>query len=306
MNLAHIHIVLNHIPSLGTIACLVLLATAMFTKDERLKKRTFVVLVMIALTLLPTYISGMEAMRIIRDQPAFSRALVEVHHNSAMITLLLMTATGTLAWFGLWEFRRFNRAGKITSVGTLLAAAVTSAAILYTAGLGGKVSHPEVRVDADALITEEQGWRAAIEIFVGSYSWIWPALETLHFFGMALLFGVSLLLMLRMLGMMKSIPFKGIHRLLPLGIIGFVFNVLTGMLFFVAGPGNYIGKTGFHIKILSAVVAGIPLLYFTLVEDPWKTEGNVNASGTSKVAAVSMFALLMVIVVYGRFLPFLF
>jgi hypothetical protein len=183
---------------------------------------------------------------------------------------------------------------------------VTSASILYTAGLGGKVSHPEVRMAADALVTEEEGWRTAVELFVGSWSWIWPALETLHFFGMALLFGVSLLLMLRMLGMMKSIPFQGIHRLLPLGIIGFVFNVLTGMIFFVAGPGNYLGKTGFHIKILSAVVAGIPLLYFTLVDDPWRTAGNDNASGTSKVAAVSMFALLMVIVVYGRFLPFLF
>ena len=46
----------------------------------------------------------------------------------------------------------------------------------------------------------------------------------------AMLFGVSLLLMLRVLGVMKSIPFSGIHRLLPFAIFGFVINVFTGMV----------------------------------------------------------------------------
>jgi hypothetical protein len=231
--------------------------------------------------------------------------MVEVHQNAAMLTLVAMTITGTLAWFGLWEFRRFSRAGTITSIGTLLSTALTVALILYTASLGGKVSHPEVREAVDAAVTEEAGWRLPIELWVGSKSWMWPALETMHFIGMALLFGVSLLLMLRMLGMMKSIPFAGIHRLLPLGVIGFVVNVLTGMLFFIAGPGNYVGKNGFHIKIVCILLAAAPLLYFTLFDEPWHTDSNKNAPVASKVAAVCMFGLLVLVVVYGRLLPFL-
>lgn len=305
MNLAHIHIILNHVPSLGSIACLLFLAIAVYTKNDLLKKYTLVALVLIALSVLPTYITGSEAQLEVRNQPAASAAMVQVHQNAAMLTLVMMIITGTLAWFGLWEFRRFSRAGAITSIGTLLSTALTVAIILFTASLGGKISHPEVREAADAAVTAEAGWREPIELWVSARSWMWPAAETLHFIGMALLFGVSLLLLLRMMGMMKSIPYEGLHRLLPLGVIGFVANVITGMLFFIAGPGNYLGKTGFHIKMVAIVLAGVPLLYFTLFDGPWQTRSDENASLFSKVAAVCLFALLVVVVIYGRFLPFI-
>src|SRR3546814_7208629 len=67
-------------------------------------------------------------------------------------------------------------------------------------------------------------WREPIETFMNDHAWAWPGAETLHFVGMALLFGVSLLLLMRMLGAMKSIPFAGLHRLLPMGILGFVLR----------------------------------------------------------------------------------
>jgi len=57
MNLAHIHIVLNHIPSLGSVAGLLMLAWAIYTKNDALKKSSFGVLVLIALATLPTYMS---------------------------------------------------------------------------------------------------------------------------------------------------------------------------------------------------------------------------------------------------------
>jgi uncharacterized membrane protein len=304
-NLAHIHIVLNHIPSLGSIAGLVLLAAAIYTKNDQLKKFAFVALAFVTLAILPTYITGAEAQAAVAKSPAVSRAMIQVHQNAAMLTLIGMTFAGAFAWFGLWEFRRFTRAGSLTTMGTLVFTAVSAALILYTAGLGGKISHPEVRAVADADVTVEAGWREPIETFINDHGWIWPALETMHFIGMALLFGVSLLLLLRMLGAMKSIPFTGIHRLLPLGIVGFVVNVFSGMIFYVASPSIYLGKAGFHIKIASIVVAAIPLLYFTLVDEMWHTSSNQSAPLMGKVAAIGTFALLICAMIYGRFLPFL-
>lgn len=305
MNLAHVHIILNHIPSLGSIAGLLLLVTALYQKNDELKRLAFLVLVLVSMAILPTYITGGEAQQLVRNQPAVSRPIIEVHQNAAMLTLLAMTIVGTFAWFGLWEFRRFSRAGSLTTMGTLLSTIVSVLLILFTASLGGKISHPEVRVPADAAVTEAQGWREPIELFVGAQSWTWPAAESLHFVGMALLFGVSLLLMMRMLGGMKSIPFSAIHRLLPMAILGFVLNVLTGMLFFIAGPGNYVGKNGFHIKISCVLLATIPVLYFTLFDEPWRAGSDANASAVPKIAAVCGFALLVAVVIYGRFLPFL-
>ena len=147
--------------------------------------------------------------------------------------------------------------------------------------------------------------RRPIEIFVSVHSWIWPAAETLHFLGMSVLFGVSLLLLMRMMGAVRGISFSAIHRILPLGVIGFVINVSTGMLFFIASPGIYLGKNAFHIKMSCILLASVPILYFTLFDEPWKTAGNQNATATSKFAAVCTFALLVVVVIYGRLLPFL-
>jgi uncharacterized membrane protein len=303
--LAHVHIVLNHIPSLGSIAGLILLGAAIYTKNDQLKKFAFVVLVFVTLAVLPTYITGAEAQRAVSKSPSVSLAMIQVHQNAAMLTLVGMTFAGAFAWFGLWEFRRFTRAGSLTTMGTLVFGIVSAALILNTASLGGKVSHPEVRAQADAAVAESAGWRDPIELFVNDHGWMWPALETMHFIGMALLFGVSLLLLLRMLGAMKSIPFAGLHRLLPMGVVGFVVNVLTGMLFFIASPGIYLGKLGFHIKIASIVVAAIPLLYFTLFDEAWQMDSNQPAPLKAKFAAVATFGLLITAMIYGRFLPFL-
>ena len=67
--------------------------------------------------------------------------------------------------------------------------------------------------------------------FVLNYPWVWSASETLHFIGLCLLFGVILIIDLRMLGMMKNVRFAALHRFLPWAISGFAINVVTGSIF---------------------------------------------------------------------------
>src|SRR5215470_3365025 len=66
MNLAHFHIIVNHIPSLGSIAGLLLLAAGIYKKDEAIKQFAYQVLVLITIAVLPTYISGAEAQGIVQ------------------------------------------------------------------------------------------------------------------------------------------------------------------------------------------------------------------------------------------------
>ena len=101
-------------------------------------------------------------------------------------------------------------------------------------------------------------------------TWGWPACETIHFVGLSLLFGVVLLVDLRMLGFMKSIPFSTLHRLLPWGILGFGLNVVTGILFFVGAPPTfYVTNATFYWKMALILVAGANALYFTVFDQPW-------------------------------------
>src|SRR6267142_5206176 len=99
MNFAHLHVVLNHIPSIGTVVGVCLFVASLTQKNDRLKKLGLQVLVVMALVALPTYLSGNAAQRILRNRPEIPKGLIEMHQNSAMLTLVFMTLTGTVAWF---------------------------------------------------------------------------------------------------------------------------------------------------------------------------------------------------------------
>jgi len=305
MNLAHVHIVLNHVPSLGSVAGLLLLAAGIYKKDEAIKQFAYGVLVLITMAVLPTYISGAEAQRMVSKNVSYSAGMVQLHQNAAMITLLAMTAAGMFAWLGLWELRRHARSGSLTTMATLIATMAAVASILVTASIGGKINHLEIRDAADAAVTEAVGWRPLIEAWVNEHAFAWPTLEMIHYVGMAFLFGVSTILLFRMLGIMKGISFHAIHRLLPIAIIGFVINTITGMIFFASSPQIYLGKEGFHIKIMAILLATVPILYFTMFDGPWKLQADDDVPAAVKFAAVATFVLVVAIMIYGRFLPWI-
>jgi uncharacterized membrane protein len=305
MNLAHLHIVLNHVPSLGSIAGLLLLAVGMYRKDEGIKQFADAVLVLITMAILPTYISGAEAQRIVATNPSYSAGMIQLHQNAAMITLLSMTAAGMFAWFGLWEYRRRGRSGSLTTMATLITTMAAVSFVFVTGSIGGKISHPEIREAADKAVTEAVGWRQPIEMWVNGQAWSWPTLEMLHYVGMAFLFGVSTIYLFRMLGIMKGIGFRALHRLLPMAILGFVINTITGMIFFAASPQLYLAKQGFHIKMVGILLATVPILYFTMFDEPWNVRADDDAPAAVKIAAVAIFVLVCAVMIYGRFLPFI-
>jgi len=303
MNLAHLHIVLNHVPSIGMLVGVGLYILSLIQKNDQLKKISLQVLVAMAFAVLPTYMSGNAAQDILRKRPEVPQGLIEEHQNSAMFALLFTVITGTFAWFGLWQFKRFNRPSSANSMAVLISSALTSAIILRTANLGGDISHPEIRV-GEVTLTADVGWRVLVERFSSEHPWVWPTCETIHFLGMAILFGVTLLVTLRMLGMMKSIPFQAIHRILPLGILGFVLNVVSGMIFFISSPGMYLSNTAFGAKMVLILLAAACVIYFTTSERPWKLGPDKEAPLLAKVVAAGYMASLLGVMYFGRILPF--
>jgi hypothetical protein len=149
--------------------------------------------------------------------------------------------------------------------------------------------------------------------------WAWPAAETVHFLGLSLSFGVLLAVNLRILGVMKNVAFADLHRLLPWGMLGFGANLITGMLFFIGQPGQYIGSAPFYWKVVFLMVAGANFLYLTVFSKAWAAGSNVGAVGPDgpdgnvgfdasladkAMAVLSLFSWLAVLY-GGRMLPFI-
>ena len=310
VNVAHLHLLLNHVPTVGAVVGLGLLLLAFVRRDEPLKRAGLEVLFVIAVLTLPVYMSGVGAQQKLGDQPELSNA-IRVHQDAALAGFTVTEFAGFVAWIALWQSRRRGRAAGLVPAATLLSV-VALLLMARAANLGGDIRHPEIRTalaaDAAAPAGDPEQFVATgiSEYMVGS-PWAWPASETVHFLGLSLSFGVLLAVNLRILGVMRHVPFANLHRLLPWGMLGFGANLITGMLFFVGQPKQYIDSAPFYWKVVFLMIAGANFLYLTVFTKAWTgdREGGWDASVADKAMAVlSLFAWLVVLYA-GRMLPFI-
>jgi hypothetical protein len=136
--------------------------------------------------------------------------------------------------------------------------------------------------------------------------WLFPAAEILHFFGLCLLFGAMLLIDLRLLGFARSVSIKHVLKFIPIATVGLAINVLSGIVFLCAYPENYWPSTAFRLKLLAIVLGGANALWFKWAEAPHidVLADDADASRRTKLVAVLSLAIWIVVIVLGRFLPY--
>ena len=312
MNLAHIHLLLNHFPVVGTLIGLGLFFGALIGNSSDLKKASLVIFLGIALLSIPTYMSGNAAQAEIKSLPGVSDRLIVEHQNAALLAYVFMEIMGAVSWFGLWQFRRNSRFGSWTLAAVLLLSLVTVTLMANAANIGGAIRHPEILSETGATVgTARVGVdlglnAAAIGHFIaGGVRWAWATCQTLHFMGLSLLMGVVFLVDLRMLGLIRNVSFATVHRLLPWGMLGFSLNLFTGMCYFLAAPEQYIRNVTFYWKIALIMIAGANAIYFTVFDEPWTLKENEDATLKVKVIAVSAVVLWVGVMFCGLMLPFI-
>jgi uncharacterized membrane protein len=145
MSAAHAHLLLNHIPILGTLFGLLLLLYALVRGNDDIKKASFGVFVITSLITIPAFLSGLGAAAIVHDLTSGSEIIIEQHRQAALIMLVAVVLLGVVALLSLWLSRHSpNIRGWI--VAAALALAVISAGLgMWAGNLGGQVRHTEVR-----------------------------------------------------------------------------------------------------------------------------------------------------------------
>lgn len=310
-DLVHIHLLLNHFPTVGMTVGFALLLLALVQNSNDLKRGALAVFFAIALISLPTYMSGYSAQKALRGVQAVSQDVIDFHQRSALLALIFMGATGVVAWYGLWYSRSRVAIGPRMTVAAVLLSAVTIGLMGTVADVGGEIRHPEMLSDPELPISTDgilaPRWLASDFITMYQYGrpWAWKTLETIHFIGLCVLFGVVFVVNLRLLGWMRNAPLEGFHRLLPWGVWGFVVNSVTGMLFFVGQAFQYIENPAFHLKMLCILIAGADALYLTWHDEVWNMKAGATAPALVKLLAASQIVLWIGVIYFGRMLPYI-
>jgi uncharacterized membrane protein len=145
MSPAHLHLVLNHIPVLGTIFGLALLGYARYRREEAVTRAALGTFVAVALLALPAYFTGEPAEEAVEHAPGVAEQAIETHEAAALPALIGVEALGVIGTGGLL-LARGGRPVSRAATGAALAVAVATAGLMArTANLGGQIRHPEIR-----------------------------------------------------------------------------------------------------------------------------------------------------------------
>ena len=146
----------------------------------------------------------------------------------------------------------------------------------------------------------------AIADLIRTVPWVYPALETAHYIGLACLVGGIMLIDLRLLGFARQLPIRSMIGLLTWVWAGFVINAVSGSLIFVYGAANFSRNPAFQLKMTLLVLAGINAGIFTLAwlrrGEQWATAGRVPVA--IKAVATASFVLWLGVVTAGRWMAY--
>src|SRR5262245_36535544 len=100
-NLAHIHLLLNHWPIIGTFIAVALLLVAILSKSDHLEQVTLALFCLLALASVPAFMSGNLAQQMLEyKKENVSKALIDLHQGSALITFIAIQIVGAVSWLG--------------------------------------------------------------------------------------------------------------------------------------------------------------------------------------------------------------
>jgi hypothetical protein len=151
MNPAHIHLITSHAPVMGTIFGLCLLFYAHWRKSEDFKHLALLVFVAGALLTLPVYLSGQPASDLLlRLVPGMTMDAGDQHAEIGILALTGSLVLGIVSLVGLILFRKGRKLPAGFLICVLVLAVLSCGFLIWTANLGGKIRHPEIRPQLSA------------------------------------------------------------------------------------------------------------------------------------------------------------
>ncbi len=155
MSTAHLHLILNHIPLLGLLFGAALLGYGHWQSQEDVQKASLGLLAVAGLSALAVYLTGEPAEEMVEGLAGVSHDAIEAHEELGIYALVGGLATGLAALGALVYAHLRQHLARWTVIFTLALAVVSSGLIGYTANLGGKISHPELRGESASTMQNE-------------------------------------------------------------------------------------------------------------------------------------------------------
>ena len=130
--------------------------------------------------------------------------------------------------------------------------------------------------------------------------WSYPTVLTLHTAGLAILVGAAVIVDLRLLGVGRVVPLSSVARLYPFIWLGFLINLASGVVLFVAQAADRATQPIFYVKLACIAVA-----FALALRLKRHMTADLDAPAPARpLAAVSLFCWVAAIVA-GRLMAYI-
>lgn len=148
MNDAHLHMVVNHFPIIGSIFGLGILLTGIILKNNSVKNTAYVLFIVAAVFAAFSMGTGEGAEEMVEDMPNIGKEIIHEHEEIAEKLALLLYLLAAVSLTGLILNLKNHSKSKLISFIALIVAigAVYISTLVGTSG--GEIRHTEIREDS--------------------------------------------------------------------------------------------------------------------------------------------------------------
>ncbi|PWA03917.1 hypothetical protein [Flavobacterium psychrotolerans] len=155
MNDAHLHLVVNHFPIIGTIFGLGILIMGQVLRNNTVKNVAYVLFIVAAVFAAFSMYTGEGAEEAVEDMPSVGKQIIHQHEELAENLAILLYVLGTISLVGLYLNIINHAKAKLVSLLAVIVAVIGVFFAKEVGTSGGEIRHTEIRANATVL-TEEQ------------------------------------------------------------------------------------------------------------------------------------------------------
>lgn len=144
MSSAHLHILLNHFPVIGTAIAAFVLFYGFFKRSDEIKKLSLILLVLTSLITIPVYLTGEKAEGTVVSIEGVNEDFIEPHEEFAFKAFIASDIVGALALITLFIYRKPKHLPMGVAALFFALMLALNGMMAWTAHLGGLINHTEI------------------------------------------------------------------------------------------------------------------------------------------------------------------
>jgi len=157
MNEAHLHLLTNHLPIIGSILGGLVLFHGLWTKNNQTKIAAYYVIIISAIGAGVTYITGEGAEEAVEHLQGISRKIIHEHEEFAEVSIIAIIISGVAALLGVYLAFKNSRHSRNIAWATLFISLISFGLMARTGYLGGLIRHSEISATAVAPDSGAEG-----------------------------------------------------------------------------------------------------------------------------------------------------